>query len=373
MKIAHVITRADEIGGAQVHLRDLSERLKGFGHSNIIIAGGSGAFFDSLSVMGISHIPLKYLVRPISFFSDVKAIFELVKILKKIDPDIVTAHSFKAGFVTRLACVLFIRKKCIFTAHGWSFIKCASPKMKFIYILIEKLLSSCSYKTITVCEADRYFAIYSRITSEEKIAMIYNGIPDVDHFLRAHHKNLVPKIIMVARFDWPKDHMILIEALNELRNLSWSLELVGEGPHIKRIKTAVQTLNLTGRISFLGRRDDIPELLSQSDMFVLTSHAEGFPISILEAMRASLPVIATNTGGVPEAVIDRETGFVVEDLDCKGLKENLFQLLSNIEMRAQMGLAGRNRYMKLFTDTAMVADTIAVYEEAVQVNVKTKK
>ena len=364
MKIAHVITRSDEIGGAQVHIKDLTRTLEDLGHENIVIAGGNGIFFDMLSSIKINHISLKNLVRPISLISDVKAVFELKKILKELNPDIVTIHSFKAGLIARLACFL-LNKKCIFTAHGWSFIRCASPLMKFIYIIIEKSLSLVSFKVITVCNDDKNFALKKRIATTQKLAMIYNGTPDIQESLIAKHENTAPKIIMVARFDWPKDHITLIKALGELRNLLWDLDLVGDGPYIDGIKSKVQELELSDRVNFLGRRDDIAELLCQSDIFVLTSHAEGFPISIVEAMRASLPVVATNIGGISEAVVDGETGFTVVDNGHGHLKDQLLTLLSSKETVESMGSRARERYLSLFTCTKMVDKTLKIYQEAI--------
>lgn len=364
MKIAHVITRSDEIGGAQVHIKDLTKTLEKLGHENIVIAGGSGIFFDTLSNINIKHISLQHLVRPISLVSDIKAVFELKNTLKEINPDIVTIHSFKAGLIARLACLL-LKKKCIFTAHGWSFIRCAGPLMKFIYILIERSLSLVSFKVITVCNDDKHFALERRIATNQKLAMIYNGTPDIEESLIAKHENAAPKIIMVARFDWPKDHMILVNALGELRDLPWCLNFVGDGPYIDEIKSKVKESELNDRIKFLGRREDIAELLCQSDIFVLTSHAEGFPISIIEAMRASLPVVATNIGGIAEAVIDGKTGFVVADNNQDELKRKLLTLISNKDIVTSMGALARERYLNFFTCTKMVDETLAIYEETI--------
>ncbi|EIK46677.1 WbwZ [Cellvibrio sp. BR] len=363
MKIVHVITRSDEIGGAQIHLKDLCVGLNSMGHNVTIAAGGNGIFFEKLSQSGIKYFSLKHLVRPINIISDIRAISELIHLLREVNPDIVTAHSFKAGLVARLSCLL-IHKQCIFTVHGWSFIKCATSLTKLIYICIEKILSIASYQIITVCENDKLYAITSGISNKKKLSMIYNGAPDIDKSLIAHHRNISPKIVMIARFDWPKDHKSLIEALSELKKFDWILQLVGDGPQIEKIKDDVRRLGLTDRVEFLGRRENIAEILRDSDIFVLTSHSEGFPISIIEAMRASLPVIATDTGGISESVIDGKTGFIVKDKNIIDLREKLTILLCDSNLRKNMGLCGRDLYLELFTIEKMTCSTAAIYELA---------
>jgi len=121
-------------------------------------------------------------------------------------------------------------------------------------------------------------------------------------------------------------------------------------------------LGLSQRIRFLGARQDVAEILAGAQVFILASHWEGFPRSILEAMRAGLPVIASNVGGVREAVIHGKTGLLVPRGDVPALREAIEALLINPDSRIRMGELGRKRYEAHFTFDRMVEETLAVYE-----------
>jgi glycosyltransferase involved in cell wall biosynthesis len=126
------------------------------------------------------------------------------------------------------------------------------------------------------------------------------------------------------------------------------------------------TLGIRGRVRFLGQRTDVDRLLAQAQVGVLVSKWEGFPLSILEEMRAGLPVVASRVGGVDEAVQDGKTGFVVPREDVGELRDRLRRVLQSPELRLQLGASGRERYEQQFTLEHMVAKTLAVYREVLR-------
>src|SRR6185503_9833846 len=116
-----------------------------------------------------------------------------------------------------------------------------------------------------------------------------------------------------------------------------------------RVQSESASLSMTDRVEFLGNRGDVAEILSGADIFALATNWEGLPISILEAMRAGLPVVASDVGGVGEQVVDGETGFVVAKGNAALMGERLTRLLTQPELRAQMGCAGRCRFERIFS------------------------
>ncbi len=122
-------------------------------------------------------------------------------------------------------------------------------------------------------------------------------------------------------------------------------------------------MGLGQRIAFLGFQRDVPRLLARSNVFVLSSRWEGLPRSILEAMRAGLPVIASDVGGVREAVVEGETGFLIPRGDAATLEERLRDLLSSPRLRGEMGKAGRRLYEESFAFPVLVESTLALYEK----------
>jgi glycosyltransferase involved in cell wall biosynthesis len=167
-------------------------------------------------------------------------------------------------------------------------------------------------------------------------------------------------MVMVARFSTQKDHETLFKALAGVAEPCRML-LVGHGPLFESTKTLAKDLGVASQVEFLGDRHDVPDLLAGSQIFILSTNWEGFPISILEAMRAGLPVVATGVGGVSEAVIDGETGIVTPTRDEEALSNAIQQLLSDPQLRDSMGKKGRERFVEHFGKRQMLTKTAEVY------------
>jgi glycosyltransferase involved in cell wall biosynthesis len=126
-------------------------------------------------------------------------------------------------------------------------------------------------------------------------------------------------------------------------------------------------LGLADRIRFLGMREDVPDLIAASQLYLLISHWEGFPRSILEALRGGLPVVATDVGGVHEAVIDGDTGFLIPEDGDALLADRLRLLVEDPALRATMGRAARTHYEAHFTFDRLVRESLALYESTLGV------
>lgn len=128
------------------------------------------------------------------------------------------------------------------------------------------------------------------------------------------------------------------------------------------MRTEVRRTNLQDRVQLLGDRSDVPELLARSSVLVLMSRFEGLPISVLEGMRAGLPVVASHVGGLPELVEEGRNGFLVPSGDVKALRAAMLRLIRSPDLRAQMGVASRDRFNRQFREDLMlrrIRDTYA--------------
>jgi len=217
-------------------------------------------------------------------------------------------------------------------------------------------------KIITVSEYDRSLALRLKVAHQNRLIAIHNGMPDILPALLSAPAQEPVKIVMVARFQKQKDFVTLFSALSGLLGYKWSLLLIGNGPLLDLVQSQAKGFGITDRIIFWGEQDNVAEHLSKCQIFVLTSNWEGFPRSILEAMRAGLPVIASDVGGVSEAVIDDKTGFLIPRKDDKTLQNRLKILIDDTEKRKQLGKAGRESYEKNFTFNKMAEKTLQVYE-----------
>ena len=361
MRIAFIITRSGDLGGAQVHLRDLSSALKQLGHEPIVLAGENGVLADELRERGVEFRSLQWMTRPIRPLWDLRAVNEMRGVLRQLQPDVVSVHCTKAGVLGRVAG-RSLGIPTVFTAHGWYFTEGRAPLQRTFYRWIEKAAAPLADRIVTVCEWDRDLAVRSRVAKPAEMVTIHNAMPDVEAALRAEPQASPPRLLMVARFAQQKDHLTLFRALSELMDLDWRLDLVGDGKLRPPMEEEARLLGLGPRVSFLKFRRDVPRLLAGAQVFLLISNWEGFPRSVLEGMRAGLPVVASRVGGVAEAVVDGHTGYIVPRHDVAGLRDRVRALIVDPERRRRMGAAGRARYEEYFTLDRLVARTVELYQ-----------
>lgn len=363
MRILFLITRADTVGGAQGHVRDLAASLIQNQQEVLVLTGSRGIYNTVLNKLGIKSIACETLQKQINPVKDWQTLLFFIKTIRQFQPDIVTTHSSKAGILGRMACQI-TKTPCIYTAHGWSFTEGIPQPSRTIYLLLERLAETLADKIICVSENDRKLGINSGM-NPERLITVHNGIQDISNNFRANPSNSDSvKIVMVARFDLQKDHITLIKAFENIEGAK--LVFVGDGPKLDEMKNYVNQRGLVERVEFLGYRQNIPEILAQAHIFASISHWEGFPYTIIEAMRAQLPVIASNVGGVAEAVIDGVTGYCISRSDVDNLKDRLAKLVNNAQLRYELGSKGRQIYESEFTFQQMFTKTYEVYEQVLK-------
>jgi glycosyltransferase involved in cell wall biosynthesis len=291
---------------------------------------------------------------------DLAAFCEIKQALRELQPNLLTTHSNKAGLLGRLAA-RSLSLPVVHTSHGFLFSSRPGSPAGYFYRLMEKLASGLSDRVIAVCESEYGIAERFKVIPPEKMVVVHNGLPDLQPPLLAQPENELPRLIMVARFAAPKDHLTLIKALGLLKELPWLLTLVGDGEGRRDIEQLAVELGIRERIDFLGVREDVPDLLAASQVFVLSTQREGFPLSVLEAMRAGLPVVASSVGGISEAVETGRTGLLFPAGNVETLQEHLALLIKNRTLRLKMGQDGRRRFFEKFTMEQMVEKTTAIY------------
>jgi glycosyltransferase involved in cell wall biosynthesis len=333
-----------EAGGAQMSVSLLLPELtRDFDVT--LAAHGSGPLRVTALNAGIPFIPLEHVRRQIHPWHDVLAFIELVRLCRRIRPDVVHVHSSKVGVLGRLAAALAGVRIRFFTVHGWSFAQYGGLAGRF-FLLAERLVRPITTSIICVSHATREQGIAARACTLSRSVVIHNAV-DVTSFVQTRQAEAPPRIICVARLAFPKDFATLIGALATIAADYYAI-LVGEGPARREISTAVEMQGLEAKVEFLGARGDVRELLATSDVFVLSSRAEGQPVSILEAMAAGLPVVATDVGGVAETVVHGQTGLLVPAGNVTALGSALRQLVENEQLRRRLGEAGRERVRELF-------------------------
>ncbi len=357
-KILFFITRA-EMGGGQTHLVDLLRGLRASADVEVATSE-TGYLTEAATDLGVPWHIIPSMVQPIEPLKDARALAQCVALLRRVRPNLVHAHTSKAGFLARTAARL-VGIPCVFTAHTWCFAEGTSKLWKIVGTPAERLAAHWCDRIINVSNANRALALQHKVGDADQHVTVHNGIPDVPQ--RALHFPVnVPRIVMVARFAPQKAQDLLVEALQEI-DLPYELTFVGDGPTRTSVEQQVKNAGLSHKVKFAGLRMDIPELLASSDIFALFTHWEGFPISILESLRAGLPLVVSDVGGNREAV-DPSCGCVVAPGDVTGFRDALRLLLANQALRSSMGRAARQRYVNHFTLDAMIRQTTAVYRSA---------
>jgi glycosyltransferase involved in cell wall biosynthesis len=232
-----------------------------------------------------------------------------------------------------------------------------------LFIAIERMLGALGrQRIITVARADKDFAEKTICLPTHKVRLVHNGMNDIWERPTAISLHSI-KLVTIARFQKPKDFTTLLKALSELENYNWVIDLIGDGEDMDAVMQIVKDLDLVGRCNFMGRQDNAGKLLSNYNIYLLSSLSEGLPRSIIEAMGAGLPIIASDVGGVKDLVTVGENGFLFEAGNVSDLKYKLEKLLSDVETIEIMGRRSRELYEQNFSFDIMYNKTTDIYAE----------
>ncbi|MDD5738625.1 MAG: glycosyltransferase family 4 protein [Candidatus Pacebacteria bacterium] len=374
-KILQIITLSNW-GGAQRVVFDLADNLDKEKFEVEVACSPNGLLVEKLRARNIKVYEIKNLVRHLSPIDDTKAFFTLKKIIKKGKYDIVHCHSAKAGFLGRMAGKLAGVKKIYYTVHSWSFYnKGEYGFAEKVFLLMEKIGSLGVSKIICVSNRVMADGVRNKIAKPKKFLLIKNGIDfnvenkrdEIRVSYGIKSKEIV--VAMVSRLAYPKDPFLFLqiacEILKQEKNIRFIL--VGDGSLSNKCHDFVAKEKLEEKILLVGEKSPIEarELFLAFDIFVLLSQFEGLPITILEAMFAGLPVIASNVGGISELIDSEKGGFLVRNNYFKEIKESIYYLIKNPRIRKQMGDYNSQKAKASFTLEKMIRAYTTLYLEGV--------
>lgn len=368
IRILMVVTQG-EMGGAQKYVYDLATSLNKEKYEVLVLMGEKNPELKNrLEAADIRVTLLDHLVRSIHPLEDLVATFELRSAIREYKPDILHLNSSKAGVLGSLAGRLAGIHNIVFTSHGFAFLEPYSFVIRKFYFWAEKLATVFRKKIICVSEFDRQAAFESKLGAKEKFITIHNGI-DISKPQITNTKfqiNSKPVIGTIANLYPTKGIKYLIEAAALLKTMipdsKFIIQIIGEGRERKNLELRIKNYGLESTIFLLGKLPNASEHLRDFDIFVLPSIKEGFPYTILEAMAAGLPIVATKVGGIPEILIDKKTGLIVAPKNPQALADAIMNLISNPESGSRMGRKAQE-IVKNFTISKMVSATEKIYEE----------
>ncbi len=375
INLLYVITKL-ELGGAQKQLLSLIRHLDKKRFRLFLFTAEDGLLLpEALSINGLTINKSTCLERPINLLKDLLVLIEIYRFIKKNNIEIVHTHSSKAGILGRLAARVAKVRIILHTVHGWSFNDYQPGMVRLFFIWLERLIARFTDRLIVVSDYDKQKGLWNRIGKEDKYSLIHYGI-DFSEFgtkdqnirkeLRINTNDSV--VCMVSCFKpqkSPQDFVRLAFLVKKLSPGSRFL-LVGDGVLRKKIERLIRKFDLEKELILTGWRSDIPRILSGIDIFVLTSLWEGLPISVLEAMASSKPVVSTNTGGVAEVVVEGKSGFLVPPKDMNKMSERLIVLLKDKNMRESMGQNAADSLHLNFALTNMIENSRNLYEKLIK-------
>jgi glycosyltransferase involved in cell wall biosynthesis len=348
------------VGGAQTYVAALvpalAERF-----DVVVAAHGEGPLRDAVQRAGARYVALRHVNRALGA-RDALGLIELLALLRRERPAILHANSSKAGILGRVAAALTRVPVRVFTAHGWAF-GARTGRSAALYRWADRLARPLTTAVVCVSESERRAGLAAGTCDPARTWVIHNGVA-LDGVAPAPLAGVPPVIVSVGRLAAPKDPLTLVAALARLPAGAFRAVLVGGGPQHADVAAAVRRAGLDDAVELIGNRDDVPALLAVADLFVLASRSEGLPMSVLEAMAAGLPVVASAVGGVAEAVVDGETGLLVPPGDAKALADSIGRVLADPQLRRAMGSAGRARAAAHFELGRFRAAHVALYERA---------
>jgi lipopolysaccharide/colanic/teichoic acid biosynthesis glycosyltransferase/glycosyltransferase involved in cell wall biosynthesis len=355
-----VITKG-EIGGAQTHVIELCRALRGRVRFSAVIGGEAGSFLQhalqALDVRALALPALRNSLNPLRVLASVRA---LRAQMRADPPDLIHAHSAVAGVVARLAGKLG-DTPVVYTVHGFGFKPQAPALVRVNAWLAEAVLAA--WTTRMVCVSDHEKSLAARLPMDPaRASVIPNAIADV--LWQSDQRTPEPALVMVARMAPPKRHDLLLQALALLATdgLRPATRLLGDGPQRTQHQHLANALDLPHAV-FSGDVHNVPEQLAQHQIFVLLSDHEGLPISLIEAMRAGMAIVASRLPGVEELLVHGESALLVAN-DPFEIAQALRQLLEDAPLRQRLAAAARTRYEARHKPEAMGEQLLQVYEEA---------
>lgn len=369
--IAHVLYRLDTGGMEQIAISIINRTDQRYRHVIVCLAGFTDAMRNRISASGVDCMSMEK--RP---GNDWRCFFRLLKTLRRLKPDLVQTYNIGTLDIAPIARLAGVR--CVVHAeHGRDAADTRGSNQK--YRRLRRWMQPFVACFIAVsADLDRWLREDVGI-APNKVVCIPNGIDVAQHANDRDARRTRPQlgefappgtllIANVGRLDAVKDQAGLIDAFRILcnsasdRSTQIRLAIIGEGRERIRLEQRIADLGLRDRVRLLGNRENISMLLAECDVFALSSVAEGIPLTVLEAMEAGLPVVATDVGGVSEAVVDGETGTLVAPSDPHALAATLAHYVDNASLRERQGEAGHARVAQRFSVSAMVAAYVVLYD-----------
>ncbi len=332
------------------------------------------SFSDEVRAAGVRqhYVPMK---RAISPASDLVSFRRLLGLMLRGRYDVVHTHSSKAGFLGRFAAKAARVPIVVHTPHGFYFLNQPGGRKRAFYLNLERSASLATDCLIALSATELSEAIDNRIVPPHKTVLIENGIqvpePRPLETIAAVRAKLAPGashiVGTVARITPQKGPLDFVRMARALADAMPGVQLLwcGDGEMRSEVEALARELKVDNRLSFLGFRTDVLDVMAAMDAFILTSYWEGLPYTVLDAMALGKPVVATAAVGTRDIVQDGQTGLLTPVGEPEAAAKAVLRVLSSPGEALAMGQAGREVILRRFSQEAMVKRTGQLYLDLV--------
>ena len=376
MKILYVITKSNW-GGAQRHVFDLAVSMKEKGHDVWVALGGEGLLKTKLEAAGIYTFSVAAMGRDISVGKDTGSFKEIFSIIRNKRPDVIHMHSPKAAGLGALAGRLLRVKNIIMTVHGWPFNETRPWYERALIRFFSWLSMLLSHTTIVLSEREYKQAVrFPWVKNRVKVISI--GIRPPVFMSVDGAKQTIARLIGSDIAEFNKKTVIgCIAELHRNKGLPCLVDamvavaeqqptaiavIIGDGEDMAALHMQIKEKKLEQRIFLVGYLDNASDYMKAFSVFVLPSLKEGLPYAILEAGCASLPVVATTVGGIPEMIDDMKSGILIQPKNPRELAHALSFMIEHPDERRKYGAALKERVSTKFAFDRMIWLVQGVYE-----------
>jgi len=360
LRIALMI-ETDGPGGAEVVLIELARELRRRGHTVIAVGPeeGCGWLRGRLAALGVERHAYR-IRRPV----DPQCLREMVGMLRGLDLDVIHSHEFDMAFYGALAA-RWLGVRHVITMHGSDQVMEVARRRVGL-----RLAAALSDATVTVSEHSRDYMESKLLLARGLVGVVHNGVPDTPGDRKATREALgldedEVMVLSVGNLRPRKGHATLVEAMGQLSRepglAPWRVVIAGRGPEREYLLRLAREQGIEARVELLGHRDDVADLQAAADVYAMPSNWEGLPMAILEAMFGACPIVASDVGGICEAVTPGQEGYLVPPQDPTALAAALRPLLADADLRVRMGEAARQRALRDFHVSTMTDAYEAYY------------
>lgn len=371
MKKILYIAVSSQTGGVPKHIQNILKFRKMQKEYEIIVAVPSdGEYYQLFQKENIRMLDMR--LKPYSF----RSLWSLIRFVRKENIALVHSHGKGAGMYARPLKWFCPRLRVVHTFHG-IYLEQYGTALRHIYCWIERILRRSTDAFICVSESERREALRLRFADPKKTSVICNGIEaEIFQNAESNRAKYLKEfgfaedswlIGCVARLEKMKGHVCLLRGFQRLLSKipDGRLILAGDGPDRNLVEQEIQKLGLGQKVKILGFRRDIPELLKTFDVFVSASLKEGMPYTLIEALAAGVPVVATDVIGNKDVIVNEQCGFLVPPENPQKLAEALEMLHDNPEWGERFKNEGMRRVKSRFTAEGAVRKLFNVYGELI--------